>query len=486
MSQEDDIRSHDAGPGGGAGASVPPGPAAPPASRRPRGLTAWLRHGRELPRGLGYVALTGVLVGVVGGAALTFVLLVSGGGDSLTALVVAVVVLFAALWLARWFGQLELLRLHWATRRRARPVDWRPRDAFGTGRFAHAVSIFADPHYWLYLLFAVVVFPALGVVTSTTVALAALGALGGLGWGVLRAVHASGGLLALDPAALPAVPQSLAALALGLGLAVAFPSLVRLVVVVHERVGHALLGGFRSEQLAVQVAGLQVSRSAAVSAEGTALRRLERDIHDGPQQRLVRLQMDLAAATRALDVDVEKSRVLIAEALQQSREALEELRALSRGFAPPLLVDRGLAAALDSLADRSTVPTTFRSELPAGVVVPAELERNAYFVAAELVTNVAKHARAHSAELVLTSRRSPDGLGTLLELVVADDGRGGAGLRDGHGLVGVQERLLGLGGFLDVSSPTGGPTVVTVSIPLAPPVPAADPVAPPAGAPRRP
>ena len=130
------------------------------------------------------------------------------------------------------------------------------------------------------------------------------------------------------------------------------------------------------------------------------------------------------------------------------------------------LLDRGLVAALESLVDRAVIPTALLNRVPAHVVLPVDIQRNAYFIASELVTNTGKHSSALSADLVLRTRTAPDGRGTLLELVVTDDGQGGAGLRDGHGLAGVQERLVGLGGFLDISSPAGGPTIVTVSIPL--------------------
>ncbi|GAB2968634.1 sensor histidine kinase [Frigoribacterium salinisoli] len=432
---------------------------------RPAG-GAWRRHWRALPRGAGYLALTAVLVGLVGGFSFTVAALLGNGTSSLPAFALAAAVLVGALWAARWFGHVELVRLHWATGHRARPVDWSPRTAPGSGGALRAVSVLANPHYWLYLLFTVVVFPVVGAVSTSLVGAAVLWSLLGATFGIARL--ASSGPVWGQWAATAGDRLGWGLLSLGgaLALVVLLPSLVHLLVLLHERIGHALLGGFRSEQLAAEVAGLEVSRSAAVSAEGTALRRLERDIHDGPQQRLVRLQMDLGAASRAVEADPERARGLIAEALQLSRDALEELRALSRGFAPPLLADRGLSAALSSLAATAPVPTTFRSALPEGAVLPAELERNAYFIAAELVTNVAKHAAAGEAWLSIGTRPARDGRGTLLDVVVEDDGRGGAGLRDGHGLAGVQERLVGLGGSLDITSPQGGPTVVTVSIPV--------------------
>jgi signal transduction histidine kinase len=196
-----------------------------------------------------------------------------------------------------------------------------------------------------------------------------------------------------------------------------------------------------------------------VAAEGTALRRLERDINDGPQQRLVRLQMDLAAADRQLDEDPAAARVLLEEALQQSKDALEELRALSRGFAPPILLDRGLVAALESLAVRAAVPTTVISELPEGTELPPELERNAYFIAAEALTNAAKHADAKAATVTVSLNEG-------LQLVIADDGKGGATLVEGHGIAGLSERVHGLGGTLELTSPDGGPTTVTAHLPF--------------------
>jgi signal transduction histidine kinase len=205
---------------------------------------------------------------------------------------------------------------------------------------------------------------------------------------------------------------------------------------------------------------------AAISAEGHSLRRLERDIHDGPQQRLVRLQMDLAAADRQLDADPERARGLIAEAMEQSREALEELRALSRGFAPPILLDRGLIAALESAAVRSTVPTRVVSELPDGTELPQEIERNAYFIASEALVNAAKHASATDIEVRVATRRVADGDHTWLDVIVTDDGTGGAESVPGHGLAGLEERLRGLGGTLEVQSPVGGPTIVSAHLPV--------------------
>jgi signal transduction histidine kinase len=253
----------------------------------------------------------------------------------------------------------------------------------------------------------------------------------------------------------------------------ALPLVTHGLVVLHDVVAGGMLGAFRSDALQREIIALSASRGAAVSAEGHSLRRLERDIHDGPQQRLVRLQMDLAAADRQVGKNPDQARTLIAEAMVQAKEALEELRALSRGFAPPILLDRGLVAALESAAIRSTVPAHVHSELPgepgapAGTLLPQEIERNAYFVASEAMLNAAKHGGATRIDVVVTLRREAQRDETWLQLSVTDDGSGGARLVAGHGLAGLDERLRGLGGILEITSPVGGPTVVSAHLPLA-------------------
>jgi signal transduction histidine kinase len=264
----------------------------------------------------------------------------------------------------------------------------------------------------------------------------------------------------------PSTVDGIAFFVLGLVLLATLPFVTRGLVSLHWLVAKGMLGAFRSEALTREVATLSSSRTAAVAAEGTALRRLERDIHDGPQQRLVRLQMDLAAADRQLDADPAAARTLLGEALQQSKDALDELRALSRGFAPPLLLDRGLVAALDSMASRSSIPVKFVAEVPEGTSLPAELERNVYFLAAEAVTNAEKHSGAKNVTLRVWLRHEPDGGPSWLELTVSDDGVGGATATAGHGLAGLEERVHGLGGTLTVTSPDGGPTVVSAQVPF--------------------
>ena len=171
--------------------------------------------------------------------------------------------------------------------------------------------------------------------------------------------------------------------------------------------------------------------------------------------------MDLAAAERRITENPEEARGLVADARRQAQDALDELRNLSRGFAPPLLLDRGLFAALESLASRSSIPVALESQLGATANLPDEVARNAYFVASELIANAAKHSQATRITLAVVAE---DGA---LTITVSDDGTGGAIERTGHGLEGLRDRTHGLGGELAIDSPDGGPTVVRATLPLA-------------------
>ena len=194
-------------------------------------------------------------------------------------------------------------------------------------------------------------------------------------------------------------------------------------------------------------------------AEDQSLRRLERDIHDGPQQRLVRLQMDLASAERKLDADPDAAKALLAEAREQARDTLEELRALSRGFAPPILQDRGLVAGLESLAARSTIPVQPGAAARPRLRLPPEIERSAYFVAAELLTNAAKHSGAtRDPPAPRAAGSTPDG--TQLARPLGDRQRRGRRVvaRGPRPERASTTGSRGLRGVLSIDSPRGGPT----------------------------
>ncbi|HET6530329.1 MAG TPA: sensor histidine kinase [Actinoplanes sp.] len=259
------------------------------------------------------------------------------------------------------------------------------------------------------------------------------------------------------------ITRTILYLAIGAFFALTLYPVVRGAALLEASFARGLLSGVNElrEQVAEAEAArdvAQAQKAAAVSAEATALRRLERDIHDGPQQRLVRLAIDLGRAEQQFATDPEAARATVTEALAQTRETLDELRALSRGIAPPILVDRGLPAALTALAGRCTVPVQLDAP-PIGRLNPA-VESTAYFVVAEALTNVAKHSRASEAEVSV----QPTGGGLLI--VVSDDGVGGASTAKGHGLAGLDDRVRAAGGVLDIDSPAGRGTTLRAAVPL--------------------
>lgn len=401
--------------------------------------------------------------------------LVATGLGTLAVFLIGFFVMILALYVGRGFGLAHVNLLEWAGRDTIERPDWQD-DRAATGFGGWLSATLGNAHYWLYLLHTVILSFVLTLITwILSVVWLSVGLTGVSAWFLDGSVQTGDpdwslgewffGLVGFDTASWNLeLADNIVAFIIGLIFIATLPFVTRGLVMTHWWLARALLSAFKSDGLRREVQSLEESRGAALSAEGHSLRRLERDIHDGPQQRLVRLQMDLAAAERQLDVDPEKARVLIAEAQAQSAEALEELRALSRGFAPPLLLDRGLVAALESVATRAAVPTTLTSELPAAFVLPGEIERASYFVVAELLTNVAKHAGATHAAVQLATEQSEDRSWLLVQ--VTDDGQGGAAVTVDHGLAGIEERVRGVGGRLEIDSPTGGPTAVTARLPL--------------------
>ena len=442
-----------------------------PVTTSPARSGGYLGLWRGVPRELGFLLLA-LPIAVAGFAASTA--LFSAGVGTLITFFLGVFLLIGLLYLGRGFGTLELVRLEWAGMPGIARPDWRAE----TGFWRWLRATLGNGHYWLYVLHTMVVNYIVSLISWTVTVVWLSTGLGGATfwfWGRflpqpdnqwflsrwLTEVFGNGRANA-DFAALDAVVY----LGVGILFLATLPLVTRGFLLLHYGIAHGMLAKFRADDLQARVVDLSASRTAAVSAEGTALRRLERDIHDGPQQRLVRLQMDLAAAGRQLESDPDAARALIDGALRQSREALEELRALSRGFAPPILLDRGLVAALQSLTVRSALPVRLASELDAGTTLPQEIERNAYFVASELLTNSTKHSGASEVHLAVALRRIPDPDATWLDVSVTDNGTGGATLLPGHGLAGLEERMRGLGGMLEVRSPAGGPTTVTAHLPV--------------------
>ncbi len=254
-------------------------------------------------------------------------------------------------------------------------------------------------------------------------------------------------------------PEAWLAVAIGV-VALAVSAYVVSVVAIAQAGLARLLLDPREAELAAAVADLRRSRVELVDAFEIERRRIERDLHDGVQQRLVALTMTLGRAE--LDVPEGPGLELVRAAHRQAEEALDDLRGTVRGIHPRVLADHGLAAAVHEVADRSPVPVSVDIRLD-GQRLPAPVEAAAYFVVSEALTNVARHARARHAQVHAWRQ------GDALVLTVADDGTGGARVDRGagSGLSGLAVRLEALGGQLQVTSPAGGPTEVRMECPCA-------------------
>jgi signal transduction histidine kinase len=235
------------------------------------------------------------------------------------------------------------------------------------------------------------------------------------------------------------------------------PTLARRLAGADESAGQRLLGPGRAEVLTQRVEALARSRTDLMAAADAERRRIERDLHDGAQQRLVSLALQLGLAREKLTDLPDEARQVIADAHDEATQALTELRELVRGLHPAVLDNRGLDAALSGIVARAPIPVRLRV-----VVAPRcapSIEAIAYFTVSEALTNVAKHARAGQA--TVTVERTGD----RLRIVVTDDGRGGATTVDGSGLHGLAQRAAAVDGTLTIHSPPGGPTTLTVELP---------------------
>ena len=215
--------------------------------------------------------------------------------------------------------------------------------------------------------------------------------------------------------------------------------------------------GTSLEELSQRVDELTVRRSQALDSSVSDLRRIERDLHDGAQQRLVKLSMDLGMAREKMQTDPEAAQLLIDEAHREAKLAMVEIRNLARGIHPAVLTDRGLDAAVSALAGSSTVPVTVRVDLPARP--PEVVESTAYFIIAEALTNISRHSGATSASVNIRQD------GAILRIEIADNGSGDADPSRGSGLRGMQDRVAAIDGTLSVTSPPGGPTRILVELP---------------------
>ncbi|WKX19864.1 sensor domain-containing protein [Streptomyces sp. HUAS CX7] len=239
-----------------------------------------------------------------------------------------------------------------------------------------------------------------------------------------------------------------AAILLGLG-----PGMARLQAAPARR----LLAAGPDTDLSLRVAELTATRAAALDAHATELRRIERSLHDGAQNRLVSVTVLLGAARRMAARDPAGADDLLERAQSAAEQALAELRSVARGILPPVLADRGLAGALSGLAADCGVPCRVEADVPERCA--AAVEATAYFVVAEALTNVARHSGAGRASVTVRAR------GGRLRLLVEDDGRGGADADGGSGLTGIRRRVAALDGTLRLTSPPGGPTALEVDLP---------------------
>ncbi|MFJ5924335.1 sensor histidine kinase [Kitasatospora sp. NPDC092948] len=315
----------------------------------------------------------------------------------------------------------------------------------------------------------------IGAALTDTVAWRTLGylllrlPLGVLGFAAVLLPPACGWLIGfplwlrlLEPGPHPATALDAAAPLLGLALLALTPPLLRLAADANRRLARHLLGPARTQQ---RVHDLEAARHTLLTAAETRLRRLERDLHDGTQARLVALAITLSLADDTLADGTRtdpRLRTLLDRARTQTDDTIAELRALTQGLRPTGL-DGGLTEALPALAAGCAVPVAVRLEgLPGEPPArPDEaVERTLWYCAAELLTNISKHSAATAARLTVTTTA------TRIRLTVHDDGHGGASTAPGHGLHGLAERLAAVDGTLRISSPPGGPTDVTAELPL--------------------
>jgi signal transduction histidine kinase len=324
------------------------------------------------------------------------------------------------------------------------------------GLFARLTTVIADPATWRDLAW-LVLHSLYGWLGLLSVALW----LGGFQTVLtpLGYLFAPGLIRGFQPFGLPIDSTSRALLAVPIGVAYLGLALVlsRPLAIGEARLARWLLAPTAGALLARRVDDLTVSRAQAVDARAAELRRIERDLHDGAQARLVSLAMSLGMAEQVIHRDPEAAGRLLAEARGSAGQALTELRDLVRGIHPPVLADRGLVGGLEALALQCPVPVDL--DLAPVQRLAAPVESALYFAAAEALTNVAKHSDATHASLTLSIVEDN------VCVEVRDDGRGGADPDGGSGLAGIRGRVAAFDGLLWVSSPPGGPTIVLVRVP---------------------
>lgn len=394
-------------------------------------------------RELVYVA-TGLPLGMIWGAVMLGGLAMGFG----LSFVLFGIPLLAAIGVARWGSNTERVR---AALVLGAPID-RPPRPIARGKFLQRWRTrLSDRALWKEVGYMLALGPVGVIGGALTIAL----------WSAVLAALAS-------PAVASAAPQQsllggvsaigfVGVVVGGLVLAVVATAVTHGVAVGGTAIARGLLAPDERAVLAARVDTLEATRAAAVESADARLRRLERDLHDGAQHRLAFIAMELDRARSRIADDPEGASELLTRAHEESKRAMGELRDLVRGIHPSVLTDRGLDAAVSGLAERCPVPVDVDVHLEARP--PAATETGAYYVVAEALTNIGKHA--HATRAAVNIRRT----GERLVIEVRDDGQGGAARVPGSGLEGLAQRVEALDGELNIESPSGGPTVITAKVP---------------------
>ncbi|MFF5702552.1 sensor histidine kinase [Streptomyces sp. NPDC012794] len=380
-------------------------------------------------------------------------------GAGLLVTFVGVPVLAGVLAMCRGFGQVERARVRGMLR--VPLADPAPVLAAGSGPLAGMGALLKSGSAWRHALYSVIHLPWAVFAFTTALVLWSTGwsmLLYPLWFWVFPAFTDQPGLAVFQNETyvfyLDSPVAIAATAAIGLVLTLATPWVVRALTTADRVLVSGLLGRSRLDD---RLSELESDRGAVVDTAAADLRRIERDLHDGAQARLVALAMDLGLAKEKLTEDPQAAARMVDEAHGEVKIALQELRDLARGIHPAVLTDRGLDAALSSVASRCAVPVRVEVDLPARPA--AAIEGIAYFTVSELLQNVSKHAGARGASVEVWKS------GTRLLIRVADDGRGGADASGGSGLAGLAERLDAVDGVFVVDSPVGEGTVVTAELP---------------------
>ncbi len=369
-------------------------------------------------------------------------------GGALSFLGVGVLIIAWTFALMLWGAQMERARLraflgvnvgsphHWAATR--------------GNVVKRAWQYIRNPQVWRDIVYLIILFP-IGIIELTLVGFPVQFIVSPFVFGVAGVTYPGFGWR-VDHG-----PEAALAFIVGLVLLVPFAFLINLGAMLHGQLGLLLLGTSNEEMLTERVEELTESRSAVMRAMHMERRRIERDLHDGAQQRLVNLAMDLGRAREKMDADPVAARKILDESHEEAKQVLAEMRDLVRGIHPAVLTDRGLDAAISAIAGRSPVPVEVDVRLKERL--PEEVEGTAYFVVVEALTNIAKHSGATEARVTIVRE------GNWLRITVEDNGRGGATLKSGSGLCGLRDRIAALDGSFAFTSPEGKGTRISVEIP---------------------